>query len=143
MRVTPESLTLVQGELEERRGARPRIARIQKVDPWMTHAVVSAGLGLITTAIMVNNCHKRDDECRSIAKGFGLIFVTPPGHADRRVGRSTDAEDALSAVKVDSVDLKVSSVDLKVDSVDLKVHRYLLAARAFFLILDHLCDVGE
>lgn len=77
MRVTPESLTLVQGELE---GAVPtqRIARIQKVDPWWHGAVVGAGLGLITTAVMVHDCHKRDDECRSIAKGFGLIFVTPP-----------------------------------------------------------------
>lgn len=77
IRVTPESLALAQGELQGTVPAR-RIARVQKVDPWWHGAVVGAALGLITTAVMVNDCHKRDDECRSISKGVGLIFVTPP-----------------------------------------------------------------
>jgi hypothetical protein len=77
IRITPESLMLTQGELQ---GSVPaqRIARVQKVDPWWHGAVVGASLGLITTAIMLNDCPKVDDECRTIAKGFGLIVITPP-----------------------------------------------------------------
>jgi hypothetical protein len=55
-----------------------RITRVQKMDPWWHGAVVGASLGLISTAIMLNDCHKVDDECRTIARGLWLIAITPP-----------------------------------------------------------------